>query len=152
MRLVPLLFIFVLFLQAENIEITSKKFEASEKELISKFLGNVIVKRDKDRIEADEVIIFFNKKHKPIKIVTKGNVKFTILDSNGKQYNGSAKYIIYFPNKKEYLLQGDVHIVQVPEKKKLFAQEIYLNLQNSKLIVKGSNSKPVKMIINIEEK
>lgn len=145
-------FIFAIVLQAENIEITSKKFEASQKELISKFLGNVIVKRAQDKIEADEVVIFFNKNHKPIKIIAQGNVQFSIVDANGKHYDGTAKHIIYFPTKKEYLLQGDVHIMQNPEMKKLFAQEIYLNLQDSKLIVRGSNNKPVKMIINIEEK
>ncbi len=151
MRLI-LLLVFALLLQAENIEITSKKFEASQKELISKFLGSVVVKRAQDRIEADEVVIYFNKKHKPIKIVAKGNVRFSIVDKNKKRYSGSAKQIIYFPNKKEYLLRGDVHIEQMPEKKKLFAQEIYLNLQSSKLNVQGSYNKPVKMIINIEEK
>ena len=151
MRLI-LLLIFALLLQAENIEITSKKFEASQKELFSKFLGSVVVKRAQDRIEADEVVIYFNKKHKPIKIVAKGNVRFIIVDKNEKRYSGSAKQIVYFPNKKEYLLRGDVHIEQMPQKKKLFAQEIYLNLQSSKLTVKGSHNKPVKMIIDIEEK
>ena len=151
MRLI-LLLIFALLLQAENIEITSKKFEASQKELFSKFLGSVVVKRAHDRIEADEVVIYFNKKQKPIKIVAKGNVRFNIVDKNKKRYSGSAQQIVYFPNKKEYLLRGDVHIEQMPQKKKLFAQEIYLNLQSSKLTVKGSSTKPVKMIIDIEEK
>ena len=141
-----------LILQAANIEITSKKFEASQKELLSKFIGDVVVKRAKDRIEADEVEIYFDKRHKPLKIVARGRVRFYIVDVQNKKYKGSAKKIIYFPKKKEYILQGDVNIEQLPQKKRLFAQEIFLDLKESKLVVKGSKNRPVKMIINIEEK
>ncbi len=138
-------------LQAGKIEITAKKFEASQKKLISRFIGDVVIKRNQDIIKSDEVTIYFNKKRKPLKVVAKGHIEFSIVDQKGKRYKGTAKTITYFPKRKEYLLQGNVHIVQLPDNKRLIAQEIFLNLANSKLTVKGSEQKPVKMIIKIDE-
>ena len=151
MRWIVVLLLIAMGLQAGSIEITAKKFEASQKKLISRFIGNVVIKRGQDRIKADEVTIYFNKKRKPLKIVATGHIEFSIVDQKNKRYKGSAQSITYFPKRKEYLLQGNVHIVQLPDNKRLIAQEIFLNLTNSKLTVKGSEQKPVKMIIKIDE-
>ncbi|SMC09556.1 lipopolysaccharide transport periplasmic protein LptA [Nitratiruptor tergarcus] len=139
-------------LYAAQIEITSKKFEADQKKLFSKFIGNVIFKKGSDIIKADEVFIYFNKAKKPQKIDAKGHVTFVLHDQQGKKYKGKAKEVIYYPSKKEYYLRGSVEIVQFPQKKRIYAQNIYLNLQQSKISVKGTQDTPVKMIFTIEEK
>ncbi|NPA04291.1 MAG: lipopolysaccharide transport periplasmic protein LptA [Epsilonproteobacteria bacterium] len=137
---------------AENIEINADKFIASQKELISQFIGNVVLKTSKDTIKASRVYIYFNKRKKPIKVEAVGGVRFKIKDENGKVYEGRAKRVIYYPLKKEYYLKGDVHITQIPDKKKIFAQNIYINLRSSRLVVEGGDKKPVKMIFTIDEK
>ncbi len=137
---------------ATEIEITAKKFEADQKRLLSKFIGNVVLKKGRDTIKADEVFIFFDKAKKPVKIVAKGHVDFVLYDRGGKSYKGRAKELYYYPSKKEYYLVGDVVIVQYPQKKRIFAQEIDLDLTKGTIHVKGTQDSPVKMIFTIEEK
>ncbi|BAF69892.1 lipopolysaccharide transport periplasmic protein LptA [Nitratiruptor sp. SB155-2] len=141
---------FILF--AQEIEITSQKFEASEKELISKFFGNVFVKRGTNRLWADKLFVYFNKQKKPIKFIATGNVRFDLFDQKNKEYKGKCNKLVYFPNKKVYQLFEDVHIVTYPDKKEVYGDKIYLDLIASKVNVAGTKKRPVKMILNIEEK
>ncbi|MRI58859.1 MAG: lipopolysaccharide transport periplasmic protein LptA [Epsilonproteobacteria bacterium] len=135
---------------AKQVEITSDSFEASQKELLSKFIGNVTFKTPSERLHAHKVLIYFDKRKKPIKIEAIGDVRFFIKDGQ-KSFEGKAQKVIYYPKKRSYILLGDVKVVQNPGKKVLFAEEVYLDLKNSKLTVKGKEKKPVKMIFTVEE-
>jgi len=152
MRYLLIAFFLLLTGRAENIEINADKFIASQKELISQFIGNVTLKTSKDVIHANKIYVYFNRRKKPIKVEAVGGVRFRIKDESGKIYEGRARKVIYYPLKKEYYLKGDVRIKQIPDKKRIFAQSIYLNLRTSKLIVEGGEKQPVKMIFTIEEK
>ncbi|BCD60499.1 MULTISPECIES: lipopolysaccharide transport periplasmic protein LptA [unclassified Nitratiruptor] len=141
-----------LILFAQEIEITSQKFEASENELISKFLGNVQVKRGKNRLWAEKLFVYFNKQKKPIKFVAIDNVRFDLFDQKNKEYKGKCKKLVYYPNKKVYQFFDNVHVVTYPDKKEVYGDKIYLDLIASKVNVAGTKKRPVKMILNIEEK
>jgi lipopolysaccharide export system protein LptA len=151
MKKIILLLLASIFLFAEEIEVTAKKFEANEKKLLSIFSGNVVFKRGSDIIKANRVYIYLNKKKKPIKVVALGGVDFTIKDKSGKLYRGYAKKMVYFPLKREYDLSGDVKITQYPEEKKVFAQQVVLDLLQSHIKLSGSERKPVKMIFKLKE-
>ena len=135
---------------AKTVEITSDTFEASQKELISKFIGNVTFKSDNERLKADKVFLYFDKNKKPIKVEAIGYVRFFITD-RGKSYEGEAARVVFYPKKKEYILYGNVKVIQKPGKKILYAEEIHIDLVNSKLVVKGKEKKPVKMIFSVDE-
>ena len=152
MKKLLLLSVLVCFMFAEEIEITSQRFEASEKALVSKFIDHVKLKRGKDSLWSDRLYIYFNKKKKPIKFEAVGNVKFDLFDKKGKEYKGSCKKLIYFPKKRVYQLFENVKIVTLPDKREVFGDRIYLDLNTSKVSVEGNKKRPVKMILNIEEK
>ena len=135
---------------AKQVEITSDTFEASQKQMLSKFVGHVTFKTPTEWLKADKLLIYFDKNKKPIKIVAIGHVRFHIVDRQ-KSFDGEAGKVIYYPKKKEYILRRNVKVVQNPGKKILFAEEVYLDLKNSKLIVKGKAKKPVKMIFTVDE-
>ncbi len=141
----------IVWMYGSNIEITSQKFEANQKELISKFFGKVVVKKGKDLIKADKVFIYFNKDKKPIKIIAQTDVSFTFIN-RAKTYKGKAQKVIYYPMKKEYFLSGNVQIVELPDNKKIFAQSVVIDLASNNLSIQGNKKKPVKMIFSIEEK
>ena len=141
----------IVWMYGGNIEITSQKFEANQKELISKFFGKVVVKKGKDLIKADKVFIYFNKNKKPIKIIAQKNVYFTFINK-AKTYRGRAQKVIYYPMKKEYFLSGNVQITELPDNKKIFAQSVVIDLASNNLSIEGNKKKPVKMIFSIEEK
>ncbi len=137
----------------EKLEITSKKFEADEKGGIAKFLGNVIVLKGSDKIEANEVVIIFsnNKDNKePIKYEAKGRVKF-LIKIDTKEYVGASEYAIYEPKKKEYLLIGNADITETTTGKRIFANKIFLNELNGKAEIFGDEDKPAKFIFTIKE-
>ena len=147
-----LLSVLAFFMFAEEVEITSQKFEASEKALVSQFIGDVTLKRGGDSLLSDRLYIYFNKKKKPIKFEAIGNVKFDLFDKKGKEYKGSCKKLIYFPKRRIYQLFDNVKIVTFPDKREVFGESIYLDLNTSKVSVQGNKQRPVKMILNIEEK
>jgi len=150
MKIFVAVFLMVISLFSQDIEITADRFEASEQQLVSKFLGNVVVKRGRDVLKAGEAYIYFNKDKKPVKIVVSKNVTFDI-SYKEKRYKGRASKIIYYPLKREYLFLGNVEIVELPKNQKIFAQKVYLDLKNNLLKVEGENSKPVKFILKVKE-
>ena len=132
-------------------QITSQHFVGDQKKLVSKFIGNVVVTRLKDRLTAEEVDIYFDKNKRPQKIVSIGNVHFLLYDKNNKYYKGQSDKVIYFPKKKYYVFEGHVHITQYPDNKQIFGQKMRLNLVQSHVEVEGARTKPLKMVFDIKE-
>jgi len=152
MKIVKLIFfLFPILLYAENVEITSKNFEADEKKLISIFTGDVHIKKGKDKIRASKVIVYFDKDRKPIKYEALNNVKFKIVLDLNKTYEGRAQKIVYIPSRLEYIFEKDVYIIQKPDMRKVYGEKIILNRKTGQAVVRGTKDKPVKFIFNIEE-
>ncbi len=146
-----LFLILPIFLFSENLEITSKNFEASEKKLISIFTGDVHVKKGKDRINSQKLIIYFSKDKKPIKYEALKDVTFKISLDNNKTYEGRAQKIIYIPKEMKYIFEKNVFILQKPDMRKIYGEKVILNRVTGKAIVKGNEKRPVKFIFKIEE-
>ncbi len=137
-------------LYAENVEITSNSFEADETRRVSIFTGDVHVKKGKDRIDSQKLIVYFDKERKPIKYEALKDVTFKIVMDSNKSYEGKAQKIVYFPKEAKYLLEKDVFILQKPENRKIYGEKVIVNRQNGQARVEGGK-KPVKFIFNVEE-
>lgn len=140
-----------IFLFAENIEITSKNFEADEKKLISIFTGSVHIKKGKDKINSQKLIIYFDKNKKPIKYEAINSVTFKITLDNNKTYEGKAQKIIYIPKKLRYIFQKDVYILQKPDMRKIYGEKVIVDRRTGQANVQGNENKPVKFIFKIDE-
>ncbi|MRI83259.1 MAG: lipopolysaccharide transport periplasmic protein LptA [Nitratiruptor sp.] len=147
--LLPLLLALLPLVAAQEVQIKAKRLEADQKRMVTKFLGGVLFRQGRDVIRADTAYIYFNKAKKPVKFVVVGNVRFELF-RKGKHYKGSAKELIYYPLKKEYLLRGNVHITQYPDERKIIAHKVILDLRSGNLRVEGSEEKPVELIFKIE--
>jgi lipopolysaccharide transport protein LptA len=137
-------------LYAEKIEITSNKFVADEKELITKFYGFVSIKKGENLLTSDEVIVKFNSKRKPLYYEANYNVNFKLKLKSGV-YEGKADKLIYTPDTKIYRLIGDIEIKDKLNDKKIFAKEIKLSETSGKAEVFGDENEPVKFIFSIED-
>jgi len=150
-----LLFIFIilssfLYAKGQNVEITSKSFEADELKQISKFIGNVKVVKGYDTITSDKLIVNFDKKKNPIKYVAIGNAKFKLI-LNKKHYAGKANKIIYDPVKKIYHFIGNAFLQDLDSSKKIYGDDISIDQLNGKYDVKSDGNKPVKFIFKVKD-
>ena len=155
-----LIFIFVctstIYAQTSKLIIDAKTFEAKDKEGLSIFTGNVKLQRGKDRLFSDKLVIYMtakdgNKARTPLRYIATGNAKFIIFTED-KHYIGTGKKIIYSPLKQEYRIFGNGTLDEQIEGTKLSGEEIFINLTTGKAKIKGTNKKPVRLIINIETK
>lgn len=145
-----IIFFMALSLYAERVEITSDKFVADEKELITKFYGSVSIKKGENLLTSDEVIVKFNDKRKPLFYEANSNLNFK-LKLKTSSYEGKADKLIYTPDLKEYRLIGNINIIDKTNDKTIYAKEIKLSEVTGKAEVFGNTKEPVKFIFNIEE-
>lgn len=155
-----LIFIFMctstIYAQTSKLIIDAKTFEAKDKEGLSIFTGNVKLQRGKDRLFSDKLVIYMTAKEgkkarTPLRYIATGNAKFIIFTED-KHYIGTGKKIIYSPLKQEYRIFGNGTLDEQIEGTKLSGEEIFINLTTGKAKIKGTNKKPVRLIINIETK
>ena len=140
--------------QTQQLVIDAKNFEADDKKGISVFSGDVKIKMDKDKLNAQKVEIFFvNKKGStsktPSKYVATGKVDFEIV-TDLKHYVGNGDKIIYSPIKQEYTVIGNGFLQEKNDDRKIYGDKIYVNQLTGEARVNGSDNKPVRFIINIE--
>jgi len=145
----------LLFAQSEKLIIDAEKFEASDKKGISTFVGNVKIQMGKDRLSANKVEIFFKSKKgtsvkTPSKYIATGNVNFELI-SKQKHYVGKGNKIIYSPSKQEYTVMGNGFLQEKNDDRKIYGDKIYVNQLTGEAKVSGSEKKPVRFIINIEQ-
>lgn len=143
-------------LSAQKLIIDAKNFEAFDEQGFSLFQGNVKLKRGKDRLNSDKLEVYItkeekNKKREPRKYEATGNVDFTIV-SNGKHYEGSGDKVIYEPKALKYTIIGNGKLKELTEDRTLIGEKIFINQQTGEARVKGTSKKPVRFILNIEEK
>lgn len=141
----------ILWAKSENVEITSKHFEADEAKLISKFTGDVKVVKGYDTITSNTLIINFDKNKNPVKYTATGKAKFKLI-LNKKHYAGKADKIIYNPLKKYYRFIGNAFLQDIDTHKKIYGDDITIDQLNGKYDVKSSGNKPVKFIFKVEDK
>lgn len=145
----------LLFAQSQKLVIDAEKFEASDKKGISTFTGNVKIQMGKDRLNANKVEIYFVTKKgsnvkTPSKYIATGNVDFELV-TKVKHYIGKGNKIIYSPTKQEYTVMGNGFLQEKNDDRKIYGEKIYVNQLSGEAKVSGSEDKPVRFIINIEQ-
>ncbi len=150
-KIIFILFLFVVFLLAEDVKITADKFQADEINKISTFEGNVKIEKGKDIITTENLTILFGADNKPVKYIAKGNPKFKF-SINDKRYEGKAKEIIYLPQNGKYILIGDVFVNEKTQDRKIYGDRLEIDKENGKIKIFGKKNKPVKFIFRVNEK
>lgn len=145
----------LMFAQTQKLVIDAEKFEASDNKGISSFTGNVKIKMGKDKLNANKVDIYFvNQKGSnvktPSKYVATGNVDFELVTAQ-KHYIGKGNKIIYSPSKQEYTVLGNGFLQEKNDNRKIYGDKIYVNQKTGEARVSGSEDKPVRFIINIQQ-
>jgi len=142
----------VIPLLAEQVRIIADSFEGNEKKGVTVFKGNVQIKKGNDELNASVVAVHTDKERKPFKYEAKGNVSFYIdLPDNNATYKGDAGEVVYYPLKKEYMFQKDVHLYQIGTNRKIFGEEVMLNANDGNAKAIGKKKKPVIMYFDIED-
>ncbi|QKG28962.1 lipopolysaccharide transport periplasmic protein LptA [Campylobacter sp. RM16187] len=147
-----LAFVFsILPLVAQNVEVTADDFFADENKFISELSGNVSVKKGKDILTADKVVIHFDKNRNPIKYVATGNAKFKVLIKD-KNYNGSGNELVYELKSNLYTINGSGFLHEVDSDKRVYGEKISVNQNSGTYSVNSGNKKPVKFVFQVEDK
>lgn len=140
----------LLFGASEQLIIDAKNFEASDKEGVSTFSGNVKIQMGKDKLNAEKVSIFFNTNGKnPTKYEATGNVNFEF-NTKTKKYIGKGNKVIYSPLKEEYTIIGNGFLQEKNDNRKIYGEKIYVNQLSGEAKVSGSDNKPVRFIIDVK--
>ena len=140
------------FLNAEQVEITSNDFFADENKQISEFVGNVNIKKGSyDELKANKVIVHFDKKRQPVKYVATGNTRAKIFMKD-KHYDGKGDTLTYEPAKQTYTVTGNGYLHEVETDKNVYGDKIVVNQKDSTYSVNSDEKKPVKFILQIEDK
>lgn len=141
---------------SEKLIIDASTFETDDSKGITTFTGNVKLVMEQDKLNSQKLEIFMkpNSKGKavePLKYVATGGTTFEIM-SNGKIYKGKGNKIIYSPNTQEYTIIGNGYVKEETEKRELFGEIIYINQLTGNAKVNGSEKKPVRFIIDVNNK
>ena len=143
----------LLFAQIETLMIDAQNFEADDKKGISIFTGNVKIKMNQDRLNADRVDVYFatdkNNQKIPLRYEATGKADFEIVTKE-KHYIGNGDKVIYSPQKEEYTILGNGFLQEKNDDRKVYGDTIYVNQLSGEARVKGSEQKPVRFIINVD--
>lgn len=141
----------------DKLIIDSNNFESDDSKGVAVFTGNVKMLRAKDRLNADKVTVYLknvtkqNKKKEATKYVATGNVSFEVV-TQLKHYEGKGDKVIYLPKKQQYEIIGNGYLKDLTEDKTLMGENIFINQTTGNATVKGSKDKPVRFILNIQNK
>ena len=141
--------LFVSFIFADTLHITSKEFFYDAKNLRSEFIGDVNATKGKDNIIAKKMLIYFNKNKKPIKFVALGDVKF-ILSDKKSTYKGRCDKLIYNFLNENILLIGNVFVKKLDTNESISADKVKINKKTKSMEVIG-NKKPINIIIKVNQ-
>ena len=151
-KVLLLLFLVICRLFATSqVEIIADHFEANEKKMVTKFIGNVHMIKGVDELNASKVYVYFDDKKKPIKYEAIGSVRFIITINDGKRYRGQSERLIYTPKTEIYELYDNVKLFDTNLDRTLIGEKVFVDKLSGKAKVEGSKKKPVKFIFKIEE-
>ncbi len=136
---------------ASNLEITSNNFFYKDGEAKAKFSGNVVAKEGQSLIKASTLTVFLDKNSEAKKYEATGNVQFEIKNSK-KDIKGKCAVLIYLPIQDRYILQGNVELDDLLNKRKVYGDEIILDNKKGESYAKSSSKKPVKFIFKVKSK
>ena len=152
--LIFLMFITLSFASSNKLIIDATNFETDDLKGVTIFSGNVKLQKDKDKLNSQKLEVFMEPKaqrktNEAIKYIATGNVDFEI-HIKEKVYKGKGDKLIYIPKSQEYTISGNGYVKELTEEKELFGNNIFINQLTGNAKVEGSEEKPVRFIINVE--
>lgn len=154
MKFLKIILFFILIQQilfAEKVEITSTSMRAENAKKEVHFIDDVHIKKLDDWLHADKVIVYFDENNDTKMYEAIGLVTFEFKDEKSA-YNGSADRVKYYPVKSLYILTGNAIIDDLVNKSHIAGDEITLDMNKGNATVKSNKKKPVKFIIEMEDK
>lgn len=154
MKFLKIILFFILIQQtlfAEKVEITSTSMHAENVKKEVHFIDDVHIKQGDDWLDADKVIVYFDENNETKMYEGIGSVTFEFKDEKSA-YKGSADKVTYYPVKSLYILTGNAVIDDLVNKSHIAGDEITLDMISGNAMVKGNKKKPVKFIIEMEDK
>lgn len=150
MRALLCFFCLIAFLfSQEKLEITAQNFSSDDEKGITRIKGNVHIKKFKDDLWADEVIIHLDKNRKPQSYEAYGNVRFEIFMENGREISGHSERLIYNAQNGEYKLLKNAVVSEKGRENIIRGEEIIVNKESGYANVLGSEERPAKFIFNL---
>jgi len=150
-KIIFMISMMLVFINAEELKVTSKYFHYDMAKKESIFKGDVNATKGKDNILADEMIIFFDKNKKPIKFIATGNVRFVISLDKNATYKGNSNMLVYQLHNGNIILKGNAQIVKLETNESVKGNKIVLNRFTKNAEVTGGEKKPVEIIIKVNE-
>ncbi|AJC84549.1 LptA/OstA family protein [Campylobacter peloridis] len=139
----------VFTMAAQKIEVHAKDFYLDEKNQISVLSGDVEVKKAKDVLNSQKLVIYMKNKQ-PIKYVATKDAKFKII-MNDKIYHGSGDEFVYEVKKDIYEINGNAKIIELQTNKQLFGDKIIVDRKNMTYRVVSKDKKPAKFVFEVKE-
>ncbi|MBL6969808.1 MAG: lipopolysaccharide transport periplasmic protein LptA [Campylobacterales bacterium] len=159
MRIFSLLImsVLVLFGEAENkLTIDAQNFSAEDQKNVIIFTGDVKMKRYKDIINANKLVINLkqlsklNTKKEPVLYTATGDVYLEIVTTD-KHYKAKGQEVIYKPLENKYIISGDGYAEDIIGDKKLYGEKIYIDTITGEAKIDGSKKKPVRFIMQLDK-
>nr|WP_210328649.1 lipopolysaccharide transport periplasmic protein LptA [Campylobacter sp. 2018MI34] len=136
---------------ATQIEVKALSFYLDENAGKSTLSGNVEVKKGKDILNSDKLVIYMDKNKKPIKYEAIQNAKFEIYLED-KIYKGSGDRLIYNVLKDTYEINGNAIVNEVTTNKKIYGDKIVIDRKNNTYLVESKDKNPVRFVFDVEQK
>ncbi|EGK8097008.1 lipopolysaccharide transport periplasmic protein LptA [Campylobacter lari] len=134
---------------AQKIEVYAKDFYLDEKNETSVLTGDVEVKKGKDILNSQKLVIYMKNKQ-PIKYIATKDAKFKIMMKD-KTYHGSGDEFVYNVVKDTYEINGNAKITEMQTKKELIGDKIIVDRKNMTYRVVSKDKKPVKFVFEVKE-
>nr|WP_231622542.1 lipopolysaccharide transport periplasmic protein LptA [Helicobacter heilmannii] len=135
----------------ETLEVTADKFLANDQKKMTIIQGNVHIKKGKDTLTADKVVIYTNAKRKPTKYEAIGNVHFHLFTEDGREVKGHSDRLIYDALKQEYRLLQNAVVDEVGKVNSVKGEEIILSKEHGYADVLGGKDKPATFVFDMED-
>jgi len=138
-------------LYAENVEITADHFEADQLKRVTRFSGNVHMKKGSDELNATRVFVYFDENRKPERYEAVGESSFIIHMQNGSYYVGKADKLVYKPLDDLYELYGNVVLKEPNMDRTIIGEKVVVDKSTGRANVEGNDTRPVKFIFKVED-
>ncbi len=132
-------------------EIQANSFYADEKKGENILSGNVFVKRDKDTLRTNKLIVTTDKNRKARLYRALGDARFEIALKD-KFYKGRGDELIYDVLKDSYEISGNAFVEETTSNQKLTGEKIIIDKRQESYTVISAEKKPVKFVFELDEK
>ncbi len=149
-RISLLLFVIVAsVLYAEKLEITADIFRAKDADKEVRFMGHAQIVQGATRIHASRIIVSFNEDNSTRQYKALGGVRFYIQKIKAK-YRGSCRELVYLPQKKTYILKGNVKVKDQQNRRDITASRVEIQSKTGAYTIEGNRKHAAKLTFDMK--